>query len=409
MKTVQMYVWNTFENDARVMRECTALSENGYDVHLVCLMDENEKLKKIEHPVPYFTVRRLKRGNLKKTLFSLYLIFLLLLYIGWLKLAGTILLMSLLFHNRKCWAIVNKIYLIMKMTLVNLFQTSDIYHANDINTLPQTIINAKIFHRKKLIYDSHEIQISRTGYNIILYYFLEKYLLKYVDIYIHENDTRAHFVEKVYGIKPKVIHNYPVGYDVKHISKVNLHELLAIDESEPILLYQGGIQQDRGLENLIQAVSLLDEGTLVLIGDGRLKQTLLTLTEQLNLTDRVKFLDKVYMDNLKCYTVSATIGLQVLQNTCMNHYLASSNKLFEYIMAEVPVVACGFPEIAKVVEAWDVGEIVNSHDVQSIRLGIEKLLNNNERHQTCKINCRHAKMVYNWEQEKNKFLKIYVN
>ncbi|AND73250.1 MULTISPECIES: glycosyltransferase [Enterococcus] len=409
MKTVQMYVWNTFENDARVMRECTALSENGYDVHLVCLMDENEKLKKIEHPVPYFTVRRLKRGNLKKTLFSLYFIFLLLLCIGWLKLASTILLMSLLFHNRKCWAIVNKVYLIMKMTLVNLFQTSDIYHANDINTLPQTIINAKIFRRKKLIYDSHEIQISRTGYNSILYYFLEKYFLKYVDTYIHENDKRAHFVEKVYGIKPKVIHNYPICYDVNHINKVNLHELLAIDESEPILLYQGGIQQDRGLENLIQAVSLLEQGTLVLIGDGRLKQTLLTLTEQLNLTDRVKFLDKVYMDNLKCYTVSATIGLQVLQNTCMNHYLASSNKLFEYIMAEVPIVACSFPEIAKVVEAWDVGEIVDSHNVQSIRLGIERLLNNNERHQTCKINCRNAKMVYNWEQEKNKFLKLYVN
>lgn len=297
----------------------------------------------------------------------------------------------------------------MKMTLVNLFQTSDIYHANDINTLPQTIINAKIFRRKKLIYDSHEIQISRTGYNSILYYFLEKYFLKYVDTYIHENDKRAHFVEKVYGIKPKVIHNYPICYDVNHINKVNLHELLAIDESEPILLYQGGIQQDRGLENLIQAVSLLEQGTLVLIGDGRLKQTLLTLTEQLNLTDRVKFLDKVYMDNLKCYTVSATIGLQVLQNTCMNHYLASSNKLFEYIMAEVPIVACSFPEIAKVVEAWDVGEIVDSHNVQSIRLGIERLLNNNERHQTCKINCRNAKMVYNWEQEKNKFLKLYVN
>ncbi|STE38083.1 glycosyltransferase [Enterococcus mundtii] len=409
MKTVQMYVWNTFENDARVMRECTALSEKGYYVHLICLMDEAEKLKKIEYPTTYFTVRRLKRGNLKKTLLNLYFIFLLFLCIGYFKLAGTILLMNLLFHNKKCWAVVNKVYLIMKMTFVNILKTSDIYHANDINTLPQTIINAKLFHRKKIIYDSHEIQISRTGYNSTVYYFLEKYLLKYVDIYIHENDTRAHFIEKVYGIKPKVIHNYPVYYDVNHISKVNLHELLSIDVNEPILLYQGGIQQDRGLENLIQAVSLLDQGILVLIGDGRLKQELFTLVKKLNLTDRVKFLDKVYMESLKCYTVSATIGLQVLQNTCMNHYLASSNKLFEYIMAEVPIVACGFPEISKVIETWDVGEIVDSHNVQSIRLGIEKLLNNNERHQTCKLNCRNAKMFYNWEQEKNKFLKLYVN
>ena len=407
MKKIQMYVWNTFENDARVMRECTALSEEGFYVHLICLMNEKESLKKIEHPAPYFTVRRLKRANLKKTLILLAFVFFMLLHNGWLKSAGVILLISVLLHNKKCWAIVNKVYLIIKMTCVNLFKSSDIYHANDINTLPQTIINAKIFHHKKLIYDSHEIQFSRTGYNEKLYYFIEKNLLRYVDVYIHENDTRADFVEKVYGIKPQVIHNYPVCYEKTHVNIVNLHELLAIDENEPILLYQGGIQRDRGLEKLIQAVALLDQGTLVLIGDGRLKQSLITLTKQLNLTNRVKFLDKVYMETLKCYTVSATIGFQVLQNTCMNHYSASSNKLFEYIMAEVPVVACSFPEIAKVVGTWDVGEIVDSHSVQSIRLGIEKLLNNGERYQACKRNCQNAKKVYNWEQEKNKFLKLY--
>lgn len=36
---VCMFVWNHFTNDARVMRECMALSENIYDVDLICIDD----------------------------------------------------------------------------------------------------------------------------------------------------------------------------------------------------------------------------------------------------------------------------------------------------------------------------------------------------------------------------------
>lgn len=46
-KTVCMFVWNHFTNDARVLRECTALTEAGYEVDLIAIHNwKNEELPK---------------------------------------------------------------------------------------------------------------------------------------------------------------------------------------------------------------------------------------------------------------------------------------------------------------------------------------------------------------------------
>ena len=49
-KKIGMFVWNHFTNDARVLRECTALAEKGYDVKLIAIHDSKQKdLKKNEN------------------------------------------------------------------------------------------------------------------------------------------------------------------------------------------------------------------------------------------------------------------------------------------------------------------------------------------------------------------------
>src|SRR5690625_2486048 len=61
-KRVCMFVWNHFTNDARVLRECTTLSNNGYNVDLICIDDPNDKtLPKKETWNRNFTVFRLQR------------------------------------------------------------------------------------------------------------------------------------------------------------------------------------------------------------------------------------------------------------------------------------------------------------------------------------------------------------
>lgn len=422
-KNICMFVWNHFTNDARVLRECTALSEDGSDVDLICIHDPSMPgLKTYEEINERFRVHRVKRYPRWLVLFQSmltllkkkkYLLLLLLLvwaagvfYLPIITIAFTILFSSLLLKKVRTLIIRSSIFL--RMIVKGWNKNYDIYHSNDLNTLPQGVICAKfkLFNRKKLIYDSHEVQTSRTGYDSKLYGKMESFLLKFVDQMIVENHTRAKYNEDLYGFYPKVVHNYPFDQK-KEIEKIDLHEILNISKDEKILLYQGGIQTGRGLENLVKAAPNFEEGILVFIGDGRIKESLMQLTEDMKLTDRVKFLPKVPLEDLPRYTKNAYLGFQVLNNVCFNHYSASSNKLFEYIMAGVPVIACDFPEIKKVVSGENIGVVVDSHDPISIAAGVNKLVLNPELRHQCSENCHQARLKYNWEQEKKSLLKVY--
>src|SRR5699024_2332311 len=183
----------------------------------------------------------------------------------------------------------------------------------------------------------------------------EHFFIKRMDSMIVENDTRAKYNEELYGFYPHVLHNYPSLTIQQVDEKINLHQMLGLPEDEKILLYQGGIQAGRGLEKLIEAYPLFNEGTLVLIGDGRIKDQLIKMVKDAKLEEKIRFIPKVPVRDLPKYTKNAYLGFQVLNNINFNHWSASSNKLFEYMMNEVPIVACDFPEIKRAVEESEVG------------------------------------------------------
>ena len=50
------------------------------------------------------------------------------------------------------------------------------------------------------------------------------------------------------------------------------------------------------------------------------------------------------------YTASADIGLLLYDNSSLNHKYCMPNKLFEYMMAGLPVLVSNLQEIKKIVE-----------------------------------------------------------
>ncbi|MQR87700.1 glycosyltransferase [Bacillus megaterium] len=421
-KNVCMFVWNHFTNDARVLRECSSLVEAGYNVDLIAIHDrKNPQLKKKEECKEGFTVIRVNNQfpllqmllgvarRLKKSI-PLQLLALVVLGLGLWKLTVITLLVAVLlglFVTPKARTFMVRGYIASQMVKYGLKKKYDIYHSNDLNTLPQGITCAKILRRKKLVYDSHEVQTSRTGYNSPIYGMMEKLYIKFTDVMIAENHTRAKYTEDLYKLYPQVVHNYPFVVKPELSQSINLHEKLDIPSTEPILLYQGGVQVGRGLDKLIEAAPLFKRGVLVFIGDGRIKPQLQKMVKEQGLEDRVKFLAKVPVEDLMHYTKNAYLGFQVLNNICFNHYSASSNKLFEYMMSAVPVIACSFPEIQKVVESEEVGVCVDSHDPASIAEGVNYLLDHPEERERMSHNCYQAREKYNWNNEKEIFIDIY--
>ncbi|WP_409405307.1 glycosyltransferase [Priestia megaterium] len=422
-KNVCMFVWNHFTNDARVLRECTALSKNGYSVDLICIHDpKNSDLKQYEEVNEHFHVHRVKRYPssllfMKKAYRALlrYKVLALIAFLLWLGAVYVapyvvlpVTIVAALLLKTKLQVVWVRGSIILRMILKGRKKKYDIYHSNDLNTLPQGFICSKLrFKRKCLVYDSHEVQTSRTGYDSGVYAKMEAFFINKIDSMIVENHTRAKYNEDLYGFYPNVVYNYPFQPKKRHQETIDLHERLGLPENEKILLYQGGIQTGRGLEKLVQAAPLFKEGTLVFIGDGRIKPELERMVAEMKLEDKVKFIPKVPLQDLPKYTKNAYLGFQVLNNVCFNHYSASSNKLFEYIMSDVPVVACDFPEIKKVVEGEHIGLCVDSHDYEEIASAVNQLLRDPVLRATMSNNCKTAKFKYNWENEQLQFLKVY--
>lgn len=424
LNKVTVFVWNFYTNDARVKRECTALSDAGYKVNLIALKDTKDfNMKEHENVKNNFELNRIEKKSIAmnfiskfKTISIFIVLALNLLFFSLSYFDKQFILLFLLFilvqisflKMKKIRTFIIKISTIVRMVIRGYKEKSAIYHANDLNTLPQAIICAKFRIRHSfVVYDSHEVQTDRTGYNGKSVKIIEKLLLMFVDEMIVENETRANYNVELYGFKPSILHNYSDLLNIHEYRSARIHEKLDIEENEKILLYQGGIQVGRGLEKLIEAMDYINEGHLVFIGDGKFKNELKIKAKQSLETKRIHFIDKVPLADLPSYTKDAFIGFQVLQNICYNHFSASSNKLFEYIMAEIPVIACDFPEISKVVNQNKVGIVVDSHDNKDIANAVNKIVNDKKLYEFFKKHTYSTKNLYNWENEKSCLLELY--
>ena len=282
-----------------------------------------------------------------------------------------------------------------------------VIHSHDVNTLPTAWIAAKLT-RAKLIYDAHEISTSREGYKKLrkVVGLIEKKIMPCSDGTITTTEARAKYFARAYGVdRPLVLQNRPRLIESPRTNKIR--EVLNLTESWPIVIYQGGLQQGRGLEKLIRSAQQVPKCYFVLIGGGRLTESLIRLTEDLGLGNKVHFIPTVPLAELPTYTASADIGVQPIENTCLNHYTTDSNKLFEYIVAGLPVVATNFPEIRKIVEENSIGLLVPSNNESALSNAINLLINDTQLKSRYSENAKLTSRNLNWESQEESLIKLY--
>lgn len=384
MKKVTMFVWNNFMNDARVLREATALTDLDYTVTVIAKKELAElQLPSSEQVKERVFVNRPLKLELPQKITD--------------KIKSSILTKH-----------IPNMLLMFKMILLGRKYDTDIYHAHDLNTLIQGIVCAKMrLNRKKLIYDSHEVQTSRTHYSFDKIYKIEKFLLNFTDEVIVENKTRADYHHDLYKELPVAVHNYSELYDIDEVKTFPLRKEYNIPDNKRVVLYQGGMQDGRGLFKLLEAFVNIEDAVLFMIGDGKERQNLISYHKELGLQNKVVFIERVPYKDLRSYTKAADIGIQFLENTNFNHYSASSNKLFEYIMAHVPVIGSRLPEIEQVIENEKIGLTVEEGNTEELTAALNKLINDDKLRLKFKKNTEAAKYKYNWENEKDVLKSLY--
>lgn len=298
----------------------------------------------------------------------------------------------------------------------------DVASCHDLIPL-QIAYFAKIFsfrnRRMKLIYDSHELEMDRSlnrrrrqwMRRPLMY--MEKHLIRKCEKVIVVSDGIADVLVDTYhlDVRPAVVRNIPnywyVDEDVCRSVRAGWCAGAGWSEDDFIVIYQGVIEPTRGIEYAVRAVSMVPNCRMVLMGRGSMIRELDNLAEDLGIRGCLLFIPPVGREIIWKYVGAADAGFCILVNASRNHYLALPNKLFECIQAQTPVIASDFPEISKIVNGYGVGLCCRPDQAQELADCIRKFREQPEIHLWCEENCRSAKTILCWEEEKKILEKVY--
>jgi glycosyltransferase involved in cell wall biosynthesis len=233
---------------------------------------------------------------------------------------------------------------------------------------------------------------------------LEASLLPRIKTVITVNDSIARLFCEKYHKEIHVVRNIPPQH--RDASAPPL-AFLPLANDKPVVLLQGsGINIQRGAEELVEAMQYVQRGQLLIIGGGDVIGQLKQMTRELQLADKITFMPPMPFEKLRSYTRQAAIGLSIDKDTNINYRYSLPNKLFDYIHAGVPVLVSPLAEIKKIVDEWQVGETISSHQPSSIARHIDTMLADKVKLHHYHKNCIAAAEVLNWENEKRVLIKI---
>ncbi|MGY8822761.1 MAG: glycosyltransferase family 4 protein [Candidatus Latescibacterota bacterium] len=287
---------------------------------------------------------------------------------------------------------------------------ADVYHVHDLDALGPGARAAKRRDRP-LVYDSHEFWIEQSSLvnRPIMRGFwsqLEKRLIRQVDRAIAVSQSIADSLEERYGLEHvSVLRNVPL-YRPRVESDL-IRQVLNIESGRPIVLYQGGFLTDNGLQEQIHAAKDFGDAAFVLIGSGPCEEELKEIVRQNRLEERVYFIDRVPFNELHSYTCSADIGLCLIKGTGKSFYYSLPNKLFEYMMAGLPVLASDFPEMQRVIDETGTGTSVNPSDIRAISQAVCAILADPKLRLQQREAAQQAARHFNWEQEAETLVQLY--
>ncbi len=363
MKKIIFTVTNDLTYDQRMLRICTTLAKEGYQIQLVGRQLSSSK--------PFdnqcFTAHRFR----------------------------------LVFNKGKLFYIEYNIRLFFWL----LVQRFDIVCGIDLDSiLPCYFVS--ILRGKKCVYDAHELysetpEVIRRPMIQKVWLAVEKFIVPRVKYRYTVSQSVADEFERRYGTPFALIRNLPF-----------LSEKLEVKSDKFVtppftILYQGNLNEGRGLETAVEAMQYLKNAELWIVGDGDLMSLLRGMVSDLKLENKVKFWGYIEPKNLPAITEQATVGLNIAEGKSLSYQFSLSNKTTDYIQAGLPQIFINFIEFQRINDAYNVGLVIDSLEVEVLVAALKRLFEDPVLLETLKANCLEAAKVLNWENEKVKLIDFY--
>ncbi|HEY9364105.1 MAG TPA: glycosyltransferase [Chitinophagaceae bacterium] len=357
MKKIVFTVTNDLSYDQRMNRICSSLSANNYQVLLVG--------RKRKHSLP-----------LRKKPYEQ--------------------------HRIPCWFDKGKFFYLeynIRLFFFLLFAKMDAICAIDLDTILPGLYISKI---KKIprVYDAHELftemkEVISRGSIKKMWTSIEKFTVPQFKKGYTVSEGIAKEFEQRYGVKYDTIRNMPA-----------LQPLDPAIKKENFILYQGAVNEGRGLEYLVEAMHDVTI-PLVICGDGNYMTQLKSLVQHQGLSNKIILKGMLPPSQLWIIAQQAMIGMGQAEKEGLNQYLALPNKFFDYLHAGLPQVSMNYPEYKKINDKYKVAILIDGLSTKTIAGAINNLLTNSVLYNQLHQNCLSAREELNWDKEEDLLLSFY--
>jgi glycosyltransferase involved in cell wall biosynthesis len=287
----------------------------------------------------------------------------------------------------------------------------DILHCHDFPLLAAAV-EAKRRRPTPLVYDAHELYYAQSVLPALTqarYRRRERRLIGHADLAITVNSFIANKMAAEYGCAmPEVIFNAAPRRPMVAWQE-GLRELLHIGKAERIVIYQGWMSPERGLDRLVRAARHFSADVrLVLIGYGDYEQTLRRISAEQGTEDgRVIFAGRIAAEDLPPLTRSADLGVIPYYGVDLNNYYSSPNKLFEYAAAGLPFVSNDLPFLRSIIDRYKFGVVADLTEPARAACAILSILNDPDRLKALRHAAERAGAELSWNKEGEKLLGLY--
>jgi hypothetical protein len=309
---------------------------------------------------------------------------------------------------RKCLVIIGIIPLFTRIYFICVRKRVEILYCHDILMVPVALL-VKLTIGSTIIYMPHELETEETGSSRIFNLFLkliENIGMKYFKYTTVVSQGILEWYKNTYKTENVgLIRNIPnfKSNTIKKHSKL-LRSKLGLSHNDIIFIYQGLIENSRGVFEIANTFSILGDCNkhLVFMGYG---PGVSDIKKICDINMNIHYLEAVKPSEIYFYTSDADIGILFIpQKISLSYKYSLPNKYFEYVKSGIPILLSdNLPSIQSEVNLNHTGWNIAAN-IDSLRLFITEI-NRNEI-ENAKLKVKEAEANYDWDSEVKILLEI---
>lgn len=309
------------------------------------------------------------------------------------------------------WLLFKELLLIVSGTLRLVRTKADIYHASVGRALPACYIAARL-QGKPLVFDAPQLPLStppQQPWRQLWQFSIRTMaiMLQHCAGIITLSPLVGEEIRKVYHVhKVTVVRDVPSYYIVGKSERLRTY--LNQDPSKRLVVYQGS------LRILLRLVPLLEPNIVLVVmseSSSEAGRQLAIFFAQEGMTERVKIVPAASYAEMLEWATSADIGLLLsMPDYTPSVQMTLSSRLFEYLMAGLPVLSSPFGATRDILETHMVGRTFSSLEPTHIAQEISALLADPvllARMRQNALEISHSELY--WEKECRQLLRLYAD